>query len=210
MKHRLCARRKAVRSLKLLAVSDFESKYIWDHFDPAVFRGTELILACGDLKASYLSYLVTMIPAPLFYIHGNHDAAYLHAPPEGCTDIDGRVVVFKGLRIGGLGGCKGAIGAYQYTEPQMAKRVKKFESAIKKVKGLDIFITHAAPLGLGDGPDVFHQGFASFRYLDETYAPRYHFYGHYHLSGSPVNNKALLQHGATTLVNTSGYRIMEL
>ncbi len=199
-----------MRSLKLLAVSDFESKYIWDHFDPAVFRGTELILACGDLKASYLSYLVTMIPAPLFYIHGNHDAAYLHAPPEGCTDIDGRVVVFKGLRIGGLGGCKGAIGAYQYTEPQMAKRVKKFESAIKKVKGLDIFITHAAPLGLGDGPDVFHQGFASFRYLDETYAPRYHFYGHYHLSGSPVNNKALLQHGATTLVNTSGYRIMEL
>ena len=206
----LRARPKAVKVIKLLVVSDFESKYIWDHFDPAVFKGTDLILSCGDLKASYLSYLVTMIPAPLFYIHGNHDVNYLHKPPEGCVDIDGRVVVYKDLRIGGLGGCKGAAGAYQYTEPQMARRVKKFESAVKKAKGLDIFISHAAPLGHGDGPDVFHQGFASFLYLDETYAPRYHFYGHYHLSGSPVNNKAVVTLGTTTLVNASGYRLLEV
>ncbi len=198
-----------MNTIKLLVVSDFESKFIWDHFDPAVFRGTDLILSCGDLKASYLSYLVTMIPAPLFYIHGNHDAAYLHAPPEGCTDIDGRVVVYKGLRIGGLGGCKGSFGAYQYSEPQMARRVKKLESSIKKVKGLDIFVSHAPPLGRGDGPDLFHQGFASFCYLDDAYAPRWHFFGHYHLSGSPVNNKAMMQFGRTTLVNASGYRIIE-
>ena len=98
------ARKKAVDKIKILAVSDFESKFIWDHFDPAVFKGTDLILSCGDLKASYLSYLVTMIPAPLFYIHGNHDGSYLHRPPEGCVDIDGKVVEYKGLRIGGLGG----------------------------------------------------------------------------------------------------------
>ena len=95
------ARKKAVDKIKLLAVSDFESKFIWDHFDPAVFKGTDLILSCGDLKASYLSYLVTMIPAPLFYVHGNHDGSYLHCPPEGCVDIDGKVVEYKGLRIGG-------------------------------------------------------------------------------------------------------------
>ena len=54
------------KPLRILAVSDLESKFIWEHFDPELFRGVDLILSCGDLKASYLSYLVTMIPAPLF------------------------------------------------------------------------------------------------------------------------------------------------
>ncbi len=47
-------------------MSDFESKFIWDYFDPQVFKGVDVIISCGDLKASYLSYLVTMIPAPLY------------------------------------------------------------------------------------------------------------------------------------------------
>ncbi len=196
--------------MKILAVSDIESKFIWDHFDPSIFKGTDIIISCGDLKASYLSYLVTMIPAPLFYVHGNHDAAYLHAPPEGCTDIDGKVIEYKGLRIGGLGGCRGQNGAYQYSDLQMWKRVKKFEGAIKKNKGLDIFVTHAAPLDRCDGDDEFHRGFEAFCHINDNYDPKYHFFGHCHLSGSPVNSKAVTIMGATTMVNASGYRIIEI
>ena len=80
------------KPLRILAVSDEESKFIWEHFDPELFRGVDLILSCGDLKASYLSYLVTMIPAPLFYVYGNHDGNYARNPPLGCQSIDGRVV----------------------------------------------------------------------------------------------------------------------
>ncbi len=54
--------------LRALVVSDHESEYIWDYFDASVFKGVDVIVSCGDLKAEYLSFLVTMIPAPLLYV----------------------------------------------------------------------------------------------------------------------------------------------
>lgn len=204
------ARKKAVDKIKLLAVSDFESKFIWEHFDPAVFKGTDLILSCGDLKASYLSYLVTMIPAPLFYVHGNHDGSYLHRPPEGCVDIDGKVVEYKGLRIGGLGGCKGQnpTSAYQYSEAQMERRARKFVSSMKKNKKLDIFISHAPARGLGDG-EGFHEGFDCFHVIHEASQPTLHLFGHLHTSGNPVNKQCILTSGGVSLCNCTGYRFIE-
>ena len=63
--------------LRLLVVADKESSYIWDHFDKSRFEGVDLIISCGDLKASYLSFLTTMVAAPLYYVHGNHDGITL-------------------------------------------------------------------------------------------------------------------------------------
>jgi Icc-related predicted phosphoesterase len=197
--------------MRILAVSDVESNFIWDHFDPEVFSGIDFIISCGDLKASYLSFIVSMIPAPLFYVHGNHDTDYLRKPPEGCVDIDGRLISYRGLRIGGLGGCLGSSPEpFQFTELEMARRAKRFAGEIKKKRGIDIFVSHAAPLGFGDGDDAFHQGFAAFHTLDTLHEPRLHFFGHKHLSGSPVNKKAVMKLGNTTLVNATGYRIVDI
>ncbi|MBR6312303.1 MAG: metallophosphoesterase family protein [Oscillospiraceae bacterium] len=197
--------------MRILAVSDVESNFIWDHFDPEVFSGIDLIISCGDLKASYLSFIVSMIPAPLFYVHGNHDTDYLRKPPEGCVDIDGRLISYRGLRIGGLGGCLGSSPEpFQFTELEMARRAKRFAGEIKKKRGIDIFVSHAAPLGFGDGDDAFHQGFAAFHTLDILHEPMLHFFGHKHLSGSPVNKKAVMKLGNTTLVNATGYRIVDI
>ena len=66
----------------------------------------DLILSCGDLKAEYLSFLVTMARCPLLYVHGNHDDDYIRREPEGCDCIDDKLVVYKGLRILGLGGSR--------------------------------------------------------------------------------------------------------
>ena len=102
--------------MKILAVSDEECPALWDHYVPGRLAEYDLILACGDLKASYLTFLVTMSRARLLYIHGNHDGSYESAPPEGCDDIDGRLVVYNGVRILGLGGClRYHPGPYQYT-----------------------------------------------------------------------------------------------
>ena len=66
--------------MKLLLVSDEESPYFWDYYRPGRLDGIDLILAAGDLKAEYLSFLVTMGRAPVLYIHGNHDKTYEQFP----------------------------------------------------------------------------------------------------------------------------------
>ena len=58
----------------------------------------DLILSCGDLKASYLTLLATFTHAPLLYVHGNHDTDYQRRPPEGCTCIEDTVYEVNGVR----------------------------------------------------------------------------------------------------------------
>lgn len=196
--------------MKILVVADIESNYIWDYFDPERFRDVELILSCGDLSAKYLSFLVTMIPRPLLYVPGNHDKSYKTNPPEGCVTVDGRLLIYKGLRILGFGGCKTQRNAdYEYTEQQMWRRVRGMEGAIRKAGGIDILVTHAPALGLGDGPDKFHEGFEAFRYLDDTYKPKIHFFGHCHISTNPVDRRAFFKYDQTDMINACGYKIVD-
>ncbi len=194
--------------MKILLVSDEESRYIWDCFDPEVFRGVELILSCGDLKRDYLEFLVTMIPAPLFYVPGNHDKDFLNRPPEGCTNLDGRLLSWRGIRFLGLGGCKSAAARpYEYTEQEMARRLRRLAKPIRQSGGFDILLTHAPAWGLGDGQDAFHQGFACYRTLLEEYHPRYYFFGHQHKGYGRFTGE--LRYAGATLMNACGYRIIE-
>ena len=71
--------------MKILAISDVESKYLWDYFQPEKLEGVDLILSCGDLKASYLTLLATFTHAPLLYVHGNHDTDRRKAAPASKT-----------------------------------------------------------------------------------------------------------------------------
>jgi Icc-related predicted phosphoesterase len=197
--------------MKILAVSDVESKYIWDFFDPAIFRNVDMIISCGDLKPEYLSFLVTMIPAPLFYVHGNHDKCYKYNPPLGCQCIDGKLVTYKGARIMGLGGCKSPRQEpHEYTDRQMWQRFKKLVPELKRAGGVDILVTHAPAECLGDGPDPYHMGFEVFRYIDETWRPKLHIFGHRHMMGNPVSKTPVFAFGCTTMVNATGYRIIDL
>lgn len=196
--------------MKILVVSDIESKFIWDYFDPERFRGVEMIISCGDLSAKYLSFLVTMIPAPLFYVPGNHDKGYVKNPPEGCVSIDGRIVTYKGVRLMGFGGCLSPRKTtYEYSEAQMWRKVKRMTMSIRMNKGFDILVTHAPAQGLGDGNDQFHKGFESYRWLLDTYKPKVHFYGHRHLGESPVDRKAIYPYNETMMINACGYKIIE-
>lgn len=74
--------------MKILLVSDRESPYLWDYYQPGRLAPYDLILSCGDLNPRYLSFLVTMGRAPLLYVHGNHDVSYQHRPPEVCDCIE--------------------------------------------------------------------------------------------------------------------------
>ena len=187
--------------MKILTLADEECLALWDYYTPGKLSDYDLILSCGDLKASYLSFLVTMGKAPLFYVHGNHDTGYEKRPPLGCDCIDGKVVVYNGLRILGLGGCRRYHqGAHQYTEKEMRRRIRKLKWKIRRAGGIDIVVTHAAPQGLGDADDYAHRGSEALRELLDEYQPRYLIHGHIHLSyGHEIPRE--MQYNNTTIIN---------
>ena len=149
--------------MKILAISDVESKYLWDYFQPEKLEGVDLILSCGDLKASYLTLLATFTHAPLLYVHGNHDTDYQRRPPEGCTCIEDTVYEVNGVRIAGLGGSvRYKPGPFQYTQREMERRVARLSSKIRRMGGVDIIVAHAPVRGCNDGEDPAHMGFDCF------------------------------------------------
>ena len=168
--------------MRILAISDTESKALWDHYNSNKITDTDLILSCGDLHPHYLSFLVSCSNLPLLYVHGNHDDSYDHTPPEGCICIDDRIYVHDGIRILGLGGCNPyKPGKYMYTEKQMQRRIARLKRQIIYHRGFDILLTHAPAFGLGDGDDLTHQGYRAFLPFLEQYKPKYMVHGHMHL-----------------------------
>ena len=187
--------------MRILTVSDAECPALWEYYTPGRLQEFDLILSCGDLKAQYLEFLVTMARCPLLYVHGNHDGNFERRPPEGCDCIEDKLVIYNGLRILGLGGCRQyRPGPHQYTEAKMAKRIRKLQRQIKKAGGVDIVLTHAPARGLGDRSNPAHMGFEALRKLLEQYQPAYLIHGHVHLNYG-MGIERTLTHGNTTVVN---------
>lgn len=196
--------------MKILLVADKESPYLWDHYQPGRLKDIDLILSSGDLKAEYLSFLVTMCTAPLFYVHGNHDVSYMKHPPEGCTCIDDKIVTFGGLRIMGMGGCMLYSGKdHQYSDEQMERRLKKMRFALHRSKGVDLLLTHAPAQGLGDGQDMCHRGFPAFLHFMDNYQPKYMVHGHVHMNYG-VDVPRIRHYGETTIINAWERYILEI
>ena len=196
--------------MKLLIVADEESAALWDYYRPGCLAPYGLILSCGDLNAKYLEFLVTMARCPLMYVPGNHDHGYAVGPPEGCDAIDDKLVVYKALRILGLGGClRYSGGSNQYSEKQMRTRIRKLKGAIKLVGGVDIVVAHGAPRGVGDWDDRSHRGFESFLELIDQYHPQYLLHGHVHLNYG-MEIPRVREYGGTQVINCCGRYELEL
>ena len=196
--------------MKILTVADEEAPYLWDYYQPGRLSGYDLILSCGDLKQEYLEFLVTMSNRPLLYVPGNHDKGYINYPPEGCECVDDKVIEVCGLRIAGLGGCiRYNLGVYQYTDEEMARRVRRLEPKIHALGGVDIIISHSPPRGYGDADDNAHHGFKAFVRLMDKYHPKYFIHGHVHPSYGDRLPQSV-QYGSTTVFNTVGWKVIEI
>ena len=187
--------------MKLLAVADEECKALWDYYTPDKLEGVELIVGCGDLNRHYLEYLATVVPVPVFYVHGNHDENYDNQPPEGAVCIDDDVIEYHGLRIAGLGGsCRYRTGAWQFTEAEMRRRIRRVRGKIARAGGVDVLVTHAPLHEYGDMNDLAHRGFTVFREILDTYKPAVMLHGHIHLTYG-ANMEREHQYGQTRIIN---------
>ena len=106
--------------MKLLLLADEPDVRLWDYLDRSLLEDIDLVISCGDLPGEYLSFITCFTSAPILYVHGNHDDRYDKKPPEGCFNIEDRIVLCKGLRILGLGGSmRYKPGQHQYTDMDM-------------------------------------------------------------------------------------------
>ncbi len=208
--------------MKILAVSD---QVVDTLYSPTVrerLGKIDLILGCGDLPYYYLEYLMTMLTAPLCYVHGNHDPLVEYtssrgtkSEPEGGENVDGRCVRESGLLIAGLEGCirYRPDGLHQYTQNEMSFRAMRLlpgllRNRLMYGRWLDILIAHSPPLGIHNGPDHAHTGFRVLCTLMRTFKPLYLLHGHQHRNYSPGPGET--RYGVTTIVNVHPYRVLDV
>lgn len=194
--------------VRVLAVADEVVASIYD----ARVRDLEpdVVLAAGDLPWDYLEFLFSCLNVPVVFVPGNHDPAVLPPRPRGATNIDENVIGVAGLRIAGLGGCvRYNEGPNQYTQRQYAHRAKRLIRRERRAPGdgIDILLTHAPPLGLGDEEDRPHLGIEALHDVIESFRPTWHLHGHIHPYGHP---KADRQVGRTMIRNIIPWQLIDI
>ena len=162
------------------------------------------------------------------YVPGNHDPS-LQAPdtswmplhseltptlgPQGCVNVDGRLVEVAGLRIAGLGGSlRYKAGANQYSQAQMGWRALKLElkvrlGRVRDGRKLDVLVTHAPPFGAAEAVDSAHVGFVGITRLIRNFQPLLAVHGHIHPYGRQLPERRIK---ATRVVNVVPSRIIEI
>jgi len=137
--------------------------------------------------------------------------------PGGGATVDGRVMDVAGLRVAGLGGSvRYKDGPNQYTQAEMRRRALRLELrcrlrrpvASNPRRRVDLLLSHAPPLGVGDVPDdPAHVGFATFHRLVRVLAPRVFLHGHIHPFGRVVREVTM---EGTVVRNVVGAHLIEV
>jgi hypothetical protein len=211
--------------MRILTVSDKVEPVLYSPYIRERVGQIDVILACGDLPDYYLEYIVGVLDAPLFYVHGNHDRVapqptYVQvcsSPPglSWASNMHGRANCHKGLLFAGLEGCQrynpGA--PFQYDEDDVRLQTLFLSrhlllNRLRYGRYLDIFITHAPPRGIHDAEDIPHRGFASYLTVLRRFRPLLMIHGHQHIYNRNDANDA--DYFATRIINTYGYRVLDL
>lgn len=100
-------------------------------------------------------------------------------------------------------------GTYQYTEREMARRMNRMALRLCRTRGFDILLTHAPMAGVGDGTDLPHRGFETFKRAVDKYHPAYHIHGHVHKEYD-FRFRRERQYGETTVINAWMSHILEI
>jgi Icc-related predicted phosphoesterase len=92
----------------------------------------------------------------------------------------------------------------------MNRRLARVQGQIRRAGGIDILVSHAPALGVGDGTDLAHRGFETFNTIMERYTPAYMIHGHLHASYAAHKFERVRQYGQTQVINAYERYIIEL
>ena len=210
--------------VRVLVIADEEAPNL--HYQALRDLAPDLVLSAGDLSWDYVEYVASSVDAPVVFVPGNHDPEVERARrgrngtytanglpcdsprPHGATNADVRVVATAGLRIAGLGGCvRYRPGPHQYTQRQYDARAQRLLRRAGRDARVDVLLTHAPPLGLGDGDDKPHEGIAALHRLLERLRPSWHVHGHIHPYGQTMPDRHV---GPTTIRNVVPWRLIDV
>lgn len=193
--------------VRVLAVADEELPAM-----PSRLRDlqVDVVLGAGDLPWDYLETLVSLLGVPAAFVPGNHDprTGRTSPGPRGMVNLDERVLDVGGLRIAGLGGCvRYNGGEHQFTQREYDRRARRLLAASRRVGPVDVLLTHAPPLGLGDGTDPSHVGISALHEVLAAMTPSWHLHGHIHPHGMRKPDR---QVGRTTVRNVIPWDVLEI
>ncbi len=197
-----------MKKYKILAISDEEilKKYTVEQCKEK-FSDVDFILSAGDLSNEYLDYVFTILHKDLIYVNGNHVYAKKHNISF-CKNIDGKVIMYKGLKIAGFDGSRiYSFKEHQYTELEMGIRIAKMIPGFL-IRKPDIILTHAPPRKIHDREEPVHKGFKVFNRLLKRFKPKLWVHGHIHLGSHFEKQETMVDE--TRVVNAYGYKVIEI
>ena len=215
--------------MKLLCVSDQIDPYVYNSAAKERFGDVDAVLSAGDLPDEYLDFISGALNKPVFFVFGNHNLkSFLHYhglplkgefrmenefPATGATYIGFKCLKADKMLIAGASGCiRYNNGPCQYTERQMAFKLLRLVprlilNKLRYGRYLDVFITHAAPLGIHDKADPCHKGFKCFLKFMHVFKPKYLLHGHIHLYD--LQAERVTQFESTTVINVYSRYVIE-
>ncbi len=177
------------------------------------YHDVDVLVSCGDMPASYLEYITSVLSIPLLYVRGNHDTGYDERPPGG-IDLHTKLFEYQGITFYGMeGSLKYNTSPIQYTQMEMDVMVMQsaptmLVKRLRSQRALDIFVTHAPPRGIHDLDDRPHRGFNAFLRFMDWYKPRYLLHGHVHTYDRRTVVET--QYKATCVMNINPVMLLEI
>lgn len=217
--------------MKILCISDQIDPLVYSANIKERYKDVDLVISAGDLPMEYLEFIVSSLNKPLLFVFGNHNLNafyYYHKKPStvivqsidtkteegyGSTYIGFKTRREGNLLFAGVSGCIRYNGDIcQYTERQMRYSLYKLiprliYNKLRYGRYLDIFVAHAAPLGIHDRPDPCHKGFKCFLWFMKKFQPRYFLHGHIHLYDLQAPRVTVYE--KTTVINVFSNYLLE-
>jgi len=204
------------RPVRFLAVSDEPDPALEHAVNRDALGQIDGIVGCGDLEATWLSFLGDAFDVPLVFVRGNHDhgGAWNHeAVMVPAALRSGHIQSLAGIAIGGLewpgvdlvGNRRRSWLAWRQTLDLMRRTVL---GRLTGQRGPILVISHAAPKGAGDAStDAYHVGFGAYRWLLDRLRPPVWLHGH---TTTALVHQLSVQAGPTTVINVTGAVLVDL